>query len=69
MAVEALGGRQDPRTHDGSRYRHLLRGGEEAEEEAPAGLPVGEPEVSQLVVLPLLPVRAAQLWQRHRYVH
>lgn len=68
MALEALGGRQDPRSDDGPRHRHLLRGGEEAEEEASAGLPVGEPEVSQLVVLQVLPVRAAQLRQRDRYV-
>lgn len=66
LALEALGGREDSRSHDGPRHRHLLRGGEEAEEEAPAGLSLGEPEVPQLVVLSLLPLRVAQLRQRRR---
>lgn len=44
----------------------MLRGGEEAEEEAPAGLSLGEPEIPQLVVLSLLPLRVAQLRQRRR---
>lgn len=45
MAVEVLGGRQDPCTDDGSGHRHLLGDREEAKENATARLFVGEPKV------------------------
>jgi len=38
VAVEELGSGQDPRTDDGFGRRHLLRSGEEAEEEVTFGL-------------------------------
>lgn len=49
MAVEGLGGRQDPRSHDGPRHRSVLRGREKAEEEDAPGLSLGESALSQLV--------------------
>lgn len=41
MAMEVLGGREDPRTHVGPGHRNLLRDREETEEEVDAGLSVG----------------------------
>lgn len=41
MAMEVLGGRKDPRSHVGPRYRNLLRHREETEEEVDAGLSLG----------------------------
>ncbi|XP_039301331.1 innexin shaking-B [Nilaparvata lugens] len=64
MAVEALGRRENPRTHDGPGHRNLLRGGEEAEEETAARLSVGKSALSQLVVLSILSLRAAVVRQR-----
>ena len=49
LAVEKLGGRQDHCAHDGPRHWRGLGGGEEAEEEAAAGLPLRQPQESQLV--------------------
>ena len=68
MAVEELGGRQNPCPHDGPGRGHLLRSGEEAEEEAPARLPGRQSQASQLVGLSLLLLRNARTRQRRRYV-
>lgn len=51
-----MGGRQNPRSHDGSGYRNLLRHREEAEEETNVGLSLGESEIPQLVGLQVLPL-------------
>jgi len=66
LAVEELGGGQDPRPHDGPGRWHLLRGGEETEEEAAARLPGRQPQTSQLVGLSLLFLRDARPDQRCR---
>lgn len=42
LAVEVMGGRQNPRANDGSGHRHLFGDREEAEKDAPARLSVGE---------------------------
>lgn len=46
MAVEVLGGRQDPRAYHGSGHWYLFRGREETKEEAASRLSMGEPKVS-----------------------
>lgn len=56
MAVERLGGWQDPCVDDGSRHRPLFRSREEAEEEDVTRLFMGESSVSQLVGLQVLPL-------------
>lgn len=61
-----MGGREDPRPDDGPGHRDLFRHREEAKEEADAGLPLGEPEVPQLVGLQVLPLRGFGLSQRCR---
>lgn len=66
VAVEVVGGGQDPRAHDGPGRRRVHRDREEDEEEAHPGLPVGEPALPQLVGLPVLPVRGARPCQRYR---
>lgn len=66
VAMEELGGGQDPRPHDGPGRGHLLRGGEEAEEEAAPRLPGRQPQAPQLVGLPLLLLRVARTVQRRR---
>lgn len=57
MAVETLGGRENPGSHDGPGRGHMHGSGEKAEKEDPARLSVGEPAVPQLVDLQILPVR------------
>ena len=47
--MEKLGGGQNHGAHDGPRRGGGQRGGEEAEEEAAAGLPLRQPQESQLV--------------------
>ena len=54
MAVEKLGGGEDHCLDDGPGHRGGVRGGEEAEEEAAAGLPVRQPQEPQLVGLQIL---------------
>ena len=54
MVVEKLGGGENHSAHDGLGHRGGVRGGEEAEEEAPAGLPVRQPQEPQLVGLQIL---------------
>lgn len=66
MAVERLGRWQDSCPHDGSRHRALLRGGEKAKEEDAARLPLGEPALSQLVGLQVLPVRGPRAAECNR---
>lgn len=66
LAVEELGGGQDPRPHDGPGRWHLLRSGEETEEEAAARLPGRQPQTSQLVGLSLLFLRDTRPYQRCR---
>lgn len=56
MAVERLGGWQDPCVDDGPRHRPLFRSREEAEEEDVTRLFMGESSVSQLVGLQVLPL-------------
>lgn len=56
MAVEALGRWKNPGAHDGPGRGHLHGRREEAEEKDPARLPMGEPAVSQLVDLQILPM-------------
>lgn len=51
-----MGRWENPRAHDGSRHWYLFRSRKETEEEAVVGLPLGELEVSQLVVLQILSV-------------
>lgn len=46
MAVEVLGGRQDPCADDGSGHRHLFGNRKETKENVTARLFVGEPKVS-----------------------
>lgn len=46
MAVEVLGGRQNPRAYHGSGHWYLFRGREETKEEAASRLSMGEPKVS-----------------------
>ena len=69
MAVEELGGGQDSCPHDGPGRGHLLRSGEETEEEAPARLPGRQSQAPQLVGLSLLFLRNARTRQRRRYVN
>lgn len=57
MAVETLGGRENPGSNDGLGRGHLHGRREEAEEKNPARLSVGESAVPQLVDLQILPVR------------
>lgn len=64
MAVETLGGRQDPGAHDGPGRGHLHGRGEEAEEKDTARLPVGKPAVPQLVDVQILSVRDDGVVQR-----
>ena len=64
MAVEKLGGWEDHCAHDGLGHWGRVRGGEEAEEEASAGLPVRQPEEPQLVGLQILLLRTPRLTQR-----
>lgn len=64
MAVEELGGWQDSRPHDGPRHRHLFGGGEKTKEKTAARLPLGEPQIPQLVGVQVLPVRVAGLRER-----
>lgn len=66
LAVEELGGGQDSRPHDGPGRWHLLRSGEETEEEAAARLPGRQPQTSQLVGLSLLFLRDTRPDQRCR---
>jgi len=56
MVVEELGRRQNSRPYDGPGRGHLLRSREETKEEIVTRLFVGEPQVSQLVGLPVLPL-------------
>lgn len=44
----------------------MLRGGEKAKEEDAARLPLGEPTLSQLVGLQILPMRGPRAAERHR---
>jgi len=44
----------------------VLRGGEEAKEEDAARLPLGEPALSQLVGVQVLPVRGPRAAERDR---
>lgn len=64
MAVETLGRRQNPCAHDGLGRGHLHGRGEKAEKKDTARLPVGEPEVPQLVDVPVLPVRDVGVAER-----
>jgi hypothetical protein len=57
LAVEELGGWQDPRAHDGPRHWRRAGRREEAEEEAAAGLPRGQPQAPQLVGVQILLLR------------
>ncbi len=66
MAVEELGGGQDRGADDGPRRGRHLRGGEEAEEEAAARLPLRQPQEPQLVGLQILLLRAASSAKHHR---
>ena len=52
--MEKLGGGEDYRLNDGLGHWGGVGGGEEAEEEATAGLPVRQPQESQLVGLQIL---------------
>ena len=54
MVVEKLGGGEDNRLDDGPGHWGGVRGREEAEEKAAAGLPVRQPEEPQLVGLQIL---------------
>lgn len=66
LAVEVLGGGQDPGPDDGPGRGGVHRDREEDEEEADPRLPVGELEVPQLVGLPVLSVRGACSCQCYR---
>ena len=66
VAVEKLGGGQDRRPHDGPRPGDHLRGGEEAEEEAPRRLPLLQLEEPQLLDVQILLLRAPLPSQRDR---
>ena len=68
VAVEELGGGQDPGPDDGPRSGHHLRGGEAAEEEAPARLSLLESQESQLLGLQILLLRAAGSAECDRWV-
>lgn len=57
MAVETLGGWKNTSSHDGSGRGHLYGCREETEKKNSARLSVGEPEIPQLVDLPILHVR------------
>lgn len=63
MAVEIVGGRENPRVDDGLGHRHLLGHREEAEEEADDRLPVGESQIPQLVGVQILYLRSLGLNQ------
>lgn len=54
-----MGGRQDPGPDDGPGCGGVHRNRKEDEKEADFGLSVGELALSQLVGLPLLPMRGA----------
>lgn len=60
LALEVMGGWEDTSAHDGSGRWSLHWNWEENEEETDSWLPVGELAVSQLVGLPILPVRGAR---------
>ena len=64
--MEELGGRKDPGTDHGPGLGHHLGGGETAEEEAPSGLLVHQPEKPQLLGLQILLLRVSCLAQRIR---
>lgn len=64
--MEVVGGGQDPGADDGPGRRCVYGNREEDEEEADPRLPVGEPQVPQLVGLPVLPVRGACSYQCYR---
>ncbi|KAL4721158.1 hypothetical protein ACJJTC_017313 [Scirpophaga incertulas] len=66
LALEIVGGRQDPRSDDGPRRGRLHGDREKDQEETYPGLSVGEPALPQLVGVPVLPLRGACLCQRHR---
>lgn len=68
MAVERLGGWQDPCVDDGSRHRPLFRSREEAEEEDVTRLFMGESSVSQLVGLQVLPLWSSRSAECGRWV-
>ena len=54
LAVEELGGGQDPRADDGPRHRRGAGRGEAAKEAAAARLPRRQPQAPQLVGLQIL---------------
>lgn len=54
--MEIVGGWQNPRADDGSRYWNLFRHREETEEKAHVGLSMGESAIPQLVGLQILPL-------------
>lgn len=56
LAMEELGRGQVACSHDGPGHWNHLRSGEEAEEEASSGVSVRQPDLPQLVGVPLLPV-------------
>lgn len=66
VALEVVGGGQDTRPHDGPRRWRLHRDREEDKEEADPRLPLGEPEVPQLVGLQVLSVRVARSYKCYR---
>lgn len=66
LAVEELGGRQDPGADDGPGPGDPVRGGEAPEEEAPRRLPLLQPQEPQLLDVQILLLRAARFAQCRR---
>lgn len=66
MAVERVGGWQDPRVDDGPRHWPLFGGREEAEEKDVTRLSLGKSSLSQLVGLQVLPLRSSRPGQCYR---
>ena len=62
--MEELGGGQDPGPDDGPGPGHHLGGGEAAEEEAAARLPLLKPQEPQLLGVQILLLRVARVAQR-----
>lgn len=64
MAVETLGGWENPCSHDGLGRGDLHGRGKETKEKNSTRLPVGEFALPQLVDLPVLPVRNVGVTER-----
>ena len=68
LAVERVGRRKDSRSYDGPRHRSLFGSWKETEKKNAPGLSVGKSQISQLVGLQILHLRAACADECYRWV-